>query len=59
MSKTNNYKSSASVIVSGPGTMFNEVTRHKPTSIRINENTNTNAVTVTRYKKRNKKIKNK
>ena len=40
------YNSSNSTIVAGPGVMYNEVTKMKPGTTRVNENTNTYAVTV-------------
>ena len=43
--RTNAYRSSNSVIVSGPGTMYNEVTRPKSYMKQYNENTNTHDVT--------------
>ena len=46
MSSTNKYRSPSSTIVAGPGTMYNEVTKMKPVTNRVNENTNTDAVTV-------------
>ena len=53
---TNRYSSASSVIIPGSGTMFNEATHIKPTSNRINENTNTYAVTVPiRIKRKSKK----
>ena len=42
--KTNAYRSSESVIVSGPGTMYNEVTRPKSNARQYNANTNTHDV---------------
>ena len=45
-SRTNAYRSSNSVIISGPGTMYNEVTKPKSKSKQYNENTNTHDVTV-------------
>ena len=44
--KSNAYRSSNSVIVSGPGTMYNEITRPKSVTKSYNENTNTHNVTV-------------
>lgn len=45
------YTSSSSTIIAGPGVMYNEVTKMKPVNTRINENTNTYAVTIPiRYK---------
>ena len=44
--RSNAYRSSNSVIVSGPGTMYNEVTRPKSTKKQYNENTNTHDVTM-------------
>lgn len=44
--RSNAYRSSNSVIISGPGTMYNEVTRPKSTTKQYNENTNTHDVTV-------------
>lgn len=44
--RTNAYRSSDSVIVSGPGTMYNEVTRPKSNSRQYHANTNTHDVTV-------------
>ncbi len=43
---TNKYSSATSAIIPGPGTMFNEITHIKPTKNRVNENTNTYAITV-------------
>ncbi len=40
------YMSSNSTITAGPGVMYNEVTKMKPVNNRVNENTNTYAVTV-------------
>ena len=44
--RTNAYRSSNSVIVGGPGTMYNEITRPKSHTKQYNENTNTHNVTV-------------
>ncbi len=44
--KTNAYRSSKSVIVSGPGTMYNEITRPKQAPKQYNANTNTYDVTI-------------
>lgn len=44
--RSNAYRSSNSVIVSGPGTMYNEVTRQRSYTKQYNENTNTHDVTV-------------
>ena len=59
---TNKYVSSTSaitsgawankVVIPGEGTMFNETTNIKPTRNRVNENTNTYAVTVPVHIKR-------
>ena len=38
---TNKHTSSNAVIISGPGTMYNEITRQKPKKNIVNENTNT------------------
>ena len=43
--RTNAYRSSESVIVSGPGTMYNEITRPKPSAKQYHANTNTHDVT--------------
>ena len=43
--RTNAYRSSESVIVSGPGTMYNEITRPKPNTKQYHANTNTHDVT--------------
>ena len=43
---SNKYTSATSAIIPGAGTMFNEATHIKPTRNKINENTNTYAVTV-------------
>ena len=43
---SNKYSLATSAIIPGSGTMFNEATHIKPTRNRINENTNTYAVTV-------------
>lgn len=43
--RTNAYRSSNSVIVGGPGTMYNEVTRPKSTTHQYHSNTNTHDVT--------------
>ena len=40
------YMSSNSTIAAGPGVMYNEATKMKPTNTRVSENTNTYAVTV-------------
>ena len=40
------YTSSNVTITAGPGVMYNEVTKMKPVNTRVNENTNTYAVTV-------------
>mgnify|MGYP001099664705 CR=1 FL=1 len=45
VARTNAYRSSSSVIVSGPGTMYNEITRPKSYTKQYNENTNTYNVT--------------
>ena len=56
MSNNNNkYTSSTSAIIPGEGTMFNEATHIKPTRKRVNENTNTYAITVPRHMKRRSK----
>ena len=52
--RTNAYRSSNSVIVSGPGTMYNEVTRPKSNTKQYNANTNTHDVTVPYIKSSNK-----
>ncbi len=57
-SRTNAYRSSNSVIVSGPGTMYNEITRPKSNTKQYNENTNTHAVTAPYIKTRQSKSKN-
>ena len=44
--RTNAYRSSNSVIVSGPGTMYNESTRPRSYTKQYNDNTNTYNVTV-------------
>ena len=49
---TNKYVSATSAIIPGEGTMFNETTNIKPTRNRVNENTNTYAVTVPVHIKR-------
>lgn len=49
---SNKYGSATSAIIPGSGTMFNEVTHIKPTRNKINENTNTYAVTVPIHIKR-------
>ena len=46
---SNKYSSATSAVIPGSGTMFNEATHIKPTRNRINENTNTYAVTVPRH----------
>ena len=51
--KTNAYRSSNSVIVSGPGTMYNEVTRPKANTKQYNANTNTHNVTAPYIKSSN------
>ena len=43
--RTNAYRSSNSEIVSGPGTMYNEVTRPRSSMKQYNTNTNTYNVT--------------
>ncbi len=43
--RTNNYRSSNSTIIAGPGTMYNEITRPKPITKVYDNNTNTYAVT--------------
>ena len=49
------YGSPNSTIISGPGVMYNEVTKIKPVNKRVNENTNTYAVTVPiKYKPKRK-----
>ena len=49
------YTSSNATITAGPGVMYNEVTKIKPVNTRVNENTNTYAVTVAiPYKQRRK-----
>ncbi len=53
--KTNAYRSSNSVIVSGPGTMYNEVTRPKANTKQYNNNTNTHDVTAPYIKSSNKR----
>ena len=40
------YNSSNATITAGPGVMYNEVTKMNPINTRVNENTNTYAVTV-------------
>ena len=44
--RTNAYRSSNSEIVSGPGTMYNEITRPRSSTKQYNDNTNTHDVTV-------------
>ena len=44
--RTNNYRSSNSSIICGPGTMYNEITKPKPVTKVYNSNTNTYDVTV-------------
>ena len=56
-SRTNAYRSSNSVIISGPGTMYNEVTKPKSKSKQYNENTNTHDVTVPYISKAPYKVK--
>ena len=51
--RTNAYQSSESVIISGPGTMYNEVTRPKTNVKQYNANTNTHDVTVPYIKSSN------
>ena len=48
--KNNKYSSSQSVIIAGPGTMYNEVTTPKPTQRLRRENTNTYDVTLPKIK---------
>ena len=49
------YNSSNATITAGPGVMYNEVTKMKPINTRVNENTNTYAVTVPiKYKRKRK-----
>lgn len=49
------YNSSNATITAGPGVMYNEVTKMKPVNTRVNENTNTYAVTVPiKYKRKYK-----
>ena len=49
------YTSSNSTIIAAPGVMYNEVTKMKPVHTRVNENTNTYAVTVPiKYKQKRK-----
>ena len=55
--RTNAYRSSNSVIISGPGTMYNEITRHRSVSKQYNNNTNTHDVTVPYIKTRKSKSK--
>ena len=43
--RTNAYRSSQSVIVSGPGTMYNEITRPRSNTKQYHANTNTHDVT--------------
>ncbi|KAK8875823.1 hypothetical protein M9Y10_005998 [Tritrichomonas musculus] len=58
--RTNAYRSSNSVIVAGPGTMYNEVTRSRSITKQYNDNTNTHAVTVPYIKTpKNRKSKSK
>ena len=58
--RTNAYRSSNSVIVGGPGTMYNEVTRSRSITKQYNDNTNTHAVTVPYIKTpKNRKSKSK
>ena len=57
-SRTNAYRSSNSVIVSGPGVMYNKVTRPKSYTKQYNENTNTHDVTAPYIKTRQSKSKN-
>ena len=52
---TNKYTSSNAVIIAGPGTMYNEITRQKPVKNIVNENTNTYAITTKSLKRRTKK----
>ena len=54
---SNKYASPTSTIIPGSGTMFNEVTQIKPTTKKVNENTNTYAVTVPLHIKRKTKVK--
>ena len=51
------YTSSNATITSGPGVMFNEITKMKPINTRVNENTNTYAVTVPIHYKQKRKYK--
>ena len=56
--RTNSYRSSNSVIISGPGTMYNEVTRPRSNTKQYNDNTNTHDVTTPYIKiSKNKKPK--
>ena len=50
--RSNAYRSSNSVIVSGPGTMYNEVTRPRSSTKQYHENTNSYAVTAPYIKTR-------
>ena len=56
-SRTNAYRSSNSVIVSGPGTMYNEITRPRSSTKQYHENTNTYAATAPYIKTRKSKSK--
>ena len=51
--RTNAYRSSESVIISGPGTMYNEITRPKTNTKQYNANTNTHDVTAPYIKSSN------
>ena len=51
--RTNAYRSSQSVIVSGPGTMYNEITRPRSNTKQYHANTNTHDVTVPYIKSSN------
>ena len=55
--RSNAYRSSNSVIISGPGTMYNEVTKPKSNTKQYNENTNTHDVTAPYIKTRKSKSK--
>ena len=55
--RTNAYRSSNSVIVGGPGTMYNEVTRSRSLPTRYHDNTNTHDVTVPYIKTSKRKSK--
>ena len=51
--RTNAYRSNNSVIVSGPGTMYNEVTRPRSNTKQYYANTNTHDVTAPYIKSSN------